>query len=690
MSCDSFGMTQQTQATQPIVTGPPRIDGSREMLNAEGVNSTGDMIVPSKSFNLKLQGEVGDDGDIFRGSHPSLYHDGGEPKRPKLAPSEVTCDEDAGDDFHKGVEIGGCLAGAGELVPYPETQALTQQMYRREWALTQFQTQSPCKTVQDDQDQSLVDEYAEHLEPLIPLSPELKPGVVRGDLKFTTSNFETSLAGSSGPDSQEIPRQPQIVFAYPEAGDGESQEGSPTRPETTEFPQTVVSKTAHLRQKVSQSSSKSEDSPNYTDSQAPTQIIERDTDKEEDASSEPSTVDSDAAVGPEMKKGNRSVDDIFGEDPSFTLDSTQQKEVEHCSQRSDDLFGENEEFKAIIADYSSSASTSSNYSSPSPIGVDYRKCPSFPPKQEVHLENQPVNKEVKSQLPNSSPSPSKTTQTNSQPSRETLQVDEEEDTLGPVALTFNDRSDLKEKLRSKNLIPHATQAPIAGEPAFIIEASTQVIRDLEESSRTPKQCQKTKARGSDLAVVIEGDMQDKLAKEELEKLKMPQNVSSSSSKRLLPDEEIESEPGSRKTKARGGDLAVVIEGGSQNKVMKKELEKFKMPQHVSTSSSKKRLPDEEFESELGPENGRNLKGRMVFEPHRQPLTQDGQPPNTTSNRQKEEEESEIPVNNFTGMPMMPLNHTTPRLGLSRSKAKVVKRIYPDGPYHWPSEGEKEE
>ena len=92
-----------------------------------------------------------------------------------------------------------------------------------------------------------VDEYAEHLEPLIPLSPELKPGVVRGDLKFTTSNFETSLAGSSGPDSQEIPRQPQIVFAYPEAGDGESQEGSPTRPETTEFPQTVVSKTAHLR-----------------------------------------------------------------------------------------------------------------------------------------------------------------------------------------------------------------------------------------------------------------------------------------------------------------------------------------------------------------------------------------------------------------------------------------------------------
>merc|ERR1712198_138774 len=92
--------------------------------------------------------------------------------------------------------------------------------------------------------------------------------------------------------------------------------------------------------------------------------------------------------------------------------------------------------------------------------------------------------------------------------------------------------------------------------------------------------------------------------------------------------------------------------------------------------------------ELGPENGRNLKGRMVFEPHRQPLTQDGQPPNTTSNRQKEEEESEIPVNNFTGMPMMPLNHTTPRLGLSRSKAKVVKRIYPDGPYHWPSEGEK--
>ena len=41
--------------------------------------------------------------------------------------------------------------------------------------------------------------------------------------------------------------------------------------------------------------------------------------------------------------------------------------------------------------------------------------------QEVHLENQPVNREVKSQLPNSSPSPSKTTQTNSQPSRETLQ-----------------------------------------------------------------------------------------------------------------------------------------------------------------------------------------------------------------------------------------------------------------------------
>ena len=83
------------------------------------------------------------------------------------------------------------------------------------------------------------------------------------------------------------------------------------------------------RQKVSQSSSKSEDSPNYTDSQAPTQIIERDTDKKEDASSEPSTVDSDAAVGPEMKQGNRSVDDIFGEDPSFTFDSTQQKEVEH-------------------------------------------------------------------------------------------------------------------------------------------------------------------------------------------------------------------------------------------------------------------------------------------------------------------------------------------------------------------------
>ena len=95
-------------------------------------------------------------------------------------------------------------------------------------------------------------------------------------------------------------------------------------------------------------------------------------------------------------------------------------------------------------------------------------------------------------------------------------------------------------------------------------------------------------------------MQDKLAKEELQKLKMPQNDSSSSSKRLLPDEEIESEPGSRKTKARDGDLAVVIEGGSQNKVMKKELEKFKMPQQVSTSSSKKRLPDEEFESELGP------------------------------------------------------------------------------------------
>ena len=39
-------------------------------------------------------------------------------------------------------------------------------------------------------------------------------------------------------------------------------------------------------------------------------------------------------------------------------------------------------------------------------------------------------------------------------------VDEEEDTFGPVALTFNDRSDLKEKLRSKNLIPHATQAPL--------------------------------------------------------------------------------------------------------------------------------------------------------------------------------------------------------------------------------------
>ena len=85
------------------------------------------------------------------------------------------------------------------------------------------------------------------------------------------------------------------------------------------------------RQKVSQSSSKSDDSPNYTDSQAPTQIIERDTDKE-DESSEPSTVDSGAA-GPEMKKGNRSIDDIFGEDPSFTLaefyDSTQPKEVEH-------------------------------------------------------------------------------------------------------------------------------------------------------------------------------------------------------------------------------------------------------------------------------------------------------------------------------------------------------------------------
>ena len=93
-------------------------------------------------------------------------------------------------------------------------------------------------------------------------------------------------------------------------------------------------------------------------------------------------------------------------------------------------------------------------------------------------------------------------------------------------------------------------------------------------------------------------MQDKLAKEQFEKLKMPQNVSSSSSKRLLPDEEIESEPGSRKTKARGSDLAVVIEGGSQNKLMKKELEKFKMPQHVSASTSKKRLPDEE--SELGP------------------------------------------------------------------------------------------
>ena len=95
-------------------------------------------------------------------------------------------------------------------------------------------------------------------------------------------------------------------------------------------------------------------------------------------------------------------------------------------------------------------------------------------------------------------------------------------------------------------------------------------------------------------------MQDKLAKEQLEKLKMPQNVSSSSSKRRLSDEEIESELGSRKTKARGGDLAVVIEGDSQNKLMKKELEKFKMPQHVSTSSSKKRLPDEESESELGP------------------------------------------------------------------------------------------
>ena len=111
---------------------------------------------------------VGDDGDIFRGSHPSLYHDGGEPKRPKLAPSEVTRDEDGGDDFHKGSEIGGCLAGAGELVPYPETQALTQQVYRREWALTQFQTQSPCKNVQDDQDQSLASfllepKYSEYL-----------------------------------------------------------------------------------------------------------------------------------------------------------------------------------------------------------------------------------------------------------------------------------------------------------------------------------------------------------------------------------------------------------------------------------------------------------------------------------------------------------------------------------------------
>ena len=78
------------------------------------------------------------------------------------------------------------------------------------------------------------------------------------------------------------------------------------------------------RQKLSQSSSKSEYSPNYAESQAPTQIIERDTDEVE-PSSEPSTVDGDSA-DLEMKKRNRSIDDIFGEDPSFTLSSTQQKE----------------------------------------------------------------------------------------------------------------------------------------------------------------------------------------------------------------------------------------------------------------------------------------------------------------------------------------------------------------------------
>ena len=82
-----------------------------------------------------------------------MYHDG-EAKRPKLAPEATRDVEDGGDDFHKGVEIGGCL-GAGELVPYPDTQALTQQVIRREWEMTQFQTQSPCKILQEDQNQSL-------------------------------------------------------------------------------------------------------------------------------------------------------------------------------------------------------------------------------------------------------------------------------------------------------------------------------------------------------------------------------------------------------------------------------------------------------------------------------------------------------------------------------------------------------
>ena len=71
--------------------------------------------------------------------------------------------------------------------------------------------------------------------------------MVNGDLKFATPMFETSLADSSGTNSQEIPRQQQIVFAYPEGGDGESQEESRNRSATTEFPQTMVSKTADLR-----------------------------------------------------------------------------------------------------------------------------------------------------------------------------------------------------------------------------------------------------------------------------------------------------------------------------------------------------------------------------------------------------------------------------------------------------------